>query len=186
MLKITIPSTEIWDDVRQEFAQTKEQSLTLEHSLVSISKWESKWHKPYLGDEQKTRDEIIDYVRCMTITSNVNPDVYNYLTVKNLQDIADYIDNSMTATKFSGPNSKQSGRMVKRKEQFITSELIYYWMISAGVPMECEKWHINRLLTLIRICNIKNSPPKKRSKSDVLRMQAELNASRRKALNSKG
>lgn len=183
MLKITIPATEIWDAEKQEFSYLKEQTLVLEHSLVAISKWESKWHKPYLEeDKERTREQIIDYVRCMTITSNVNPEIYNHLTASNWHDIQEYMNDPMTATKIT--NRKPSGH--NKKGQFITSELIYYWMLSAGIPKDFEKWHINRLFTLIRVCNAENAPKKKRSAKDVMRAQSELNKSRRQAMNSKG
>ena len=179
MLQITIPGVELWDSKNEEFIYGKKQTLCLEHSLVSISKWESKWCKPFLIKEAKTKEEIIDYVRCMTITQNVDPNVYNRLTSKNLTDITKYIDAPMTATTFHNHSSSQN-------KEIITSELIYYWMVSFNIPMECQKWHINRLLTLIRICNIKNSPSKKMSKREISSQYASLNAERKKRLNSKG
>jgi hypothetical protein len=155
MLKITIPPTEQWDESTNEFIYTKAHNLSLEHSLVSISKWESKWNKPFLSKENKSYEETIDYIRCMTLTQNVDPKVYRFLTAKNVTEINRYIDAPMTATWFS--DSKQS----KRTSEQITSELIYYWMIALNIPFECQKWHLNRLLTLIRVCNVKNKPPKK-------------------------
>ena len=180
MLRITIPGTELWDENKQEFLRTKEQTLQLEHSLVSLSKWESKWGKPFLSKRDMSIEESIDYVRCMTITQNVKPEVYNALTAENMKDIADYINSPMTATYFSTnigakPSSEQT-----------TAELIYYWMIALNIPPECQKWHLNRLLTLIRVCEIKNSPPKKMSKREIMSRNAALNAARRKKLNSKG
>ena len=138
-----------------------EQVLQLEHSLVSISKWESKWHIPFLDGKDKTLEQIIDYVRCMTITQNVKPEVYNRLTEDNLKAINDYIENPMTATTFSDINQRPS-------REIITSEIIYYWMVSFNIPFECQKWHLNKLLTLIKVCNIKNSPPKKMSRQEIL------------------
>lgn len=181
MLKITIPAVELWDEARQEFISTKEQTLQLEHSLVSISKWESKWNKPFLSKAEKTYEETLDYIKCMTLTQNVDPEVYNFLTIANIDEINKYIEAPMTATTF--PPDRQS----KGNSEVVTSELIYYWMIALQIPFDkCEKWHLNRLLTLIRVCNIKNSPPKKMSKSEIMRRNAELNAARRKQLNSKG
>ena len=181
MLTITIPAVEGFDEEKQEFVNlTKEQTLQLEHSLVSLSKWESKWCKPFLTNKPKTLEETIDYIKCMTITQNVNPDVYKYLSRDNISKIEAYIDAPMTATTFY--SDSQDGR----GKETITSELIYYWMISLNVPMECQKWHLNRLLTLIRVCNVKNSPPKKMAKGDIMRRNAALNAARRKQLNSKG
>lgn len=180
MLHITIPSTEQWDEAKQEFVYTKERHLQLEHSLVSLSKWESKWGKAFLSSEDKTVEEIIDYVRCMTITQNIDPDTYNYLTVENIRDVDEYINAPMTATHF------YDGSSAKRSREVITAELIYYWMIALNVPFECQKWHLNRLLALIRVCNIKNAPPKKRSEMETRNRYAELNEARRKKLNSKG
>lgn len=180
MLQITIPAVELWDERKQEFVITKEQTLQLEHSLVSISKWESKWCKPFLSKQEKTFEETLDYIKCMTITQNVDPEVYNYLTNKNIEEINKYIDAPMTATYFSDEKNSKTSR-----EQ-VTAELIYYWMIALNIPFECQKWHLNRLLTLIKVCNIKNQPPKKRSKKEIMSRNAALNAARRKQLNTKG
>lgn len=180
MLQITIPATELWDEINERFIRTRKQTLQLEHSLVSISKWESKWCKPFLSTNSKTTEETIDYIRCMTLTQNVNPNVYVALTNENIKQVNNYIEAPMTATTFSEDKSGKTNR------EIITAELIYYWMIALQIPMKCEKWHINRLLTLIRVCNIKNQPPKKRSQGDILRSYAELNAARRKQFNTKG
>lgn len=181
MLPLVIPiSPEGWDEQKQQFVEPKTVTLQLEHSLVSISKWESKWHKSFVSTKDKTEEEILDYIRCMTITQNVNPEVYNYLTEENVDQIKNYIDNPMTATTFPDDKSAKSNREV------ITSEVIYWWMISLNIPMKCEKWHLNRLLTLIRVCNVKNAPPKKTSKRDIMNRNMALNMARRKQLNSKG
>ena len=180
MLRITIPAVEQWDEAKQEFIYTKEQTLSLEHSLVSISKWESKWCKPFLTKQEKTFEETLDYIKCMTLTQNVDPEVYNYLTNENIKEINEYIGAPMTATYFSDEKTSKTSR-----EQ-VTAELIYYWMIALNIPFECQKWHLNRLLTLIKVCNIKNQPPKKRSKKDIMSRNAALNAARRKQLNTKG
>lgn len=180
MLRITVPAAEFFDEVREEFVYTKEVTLQLEHSLVSLSKWESKWNKAFLGRQEKTDEEILDYVRCMTLTQNVDSEVYTRLSAQNYAAINAYIEAPMTATYFS--EDKQS----KGNREVVTSELIYYWMISYNIPVEFQKWHLNRLLTLIRVCNIKNSPPKKRSKRDLMRRNAALNAARRNRLGSKG
>ncbi len=180
MLRITIPAVEQWDEAKQEFIYTKEQTLSLEHSLVSISKWESKWCKPFLTKQEKTFEETLDYVKCMTITQNVDPEVYNYLTNENIKAINEYIESPMTATYFSDEQNSKTSR-----EQ-VTAELIYYWMIALNIPFECQKWHLNRLLTLIKVCSIKNQPPKKRSRKEIMSRNAALNAARRKQLNTKG
>ena len=180
MLRITVPKTELWDEKKEEFIHTKETTLQLEHSLVSLSKWESKWCKVFLSDKEKTNEETIDYIKCMTLTQNVDPEVYNHLTVENLNDIYNYINSPMTATSFSEETPNRIGN-----EQ-ITSELMYYWMVALNIPFECQKWHLNRLITLIRVCNIKNSPPKKMSQSAIMRRNKELNEARKKQLNTKG
>lgn len=180
MLQIVIPAQESWDEVKEEFVTTStKQVLQLEHSLVSISKWESKWCKPFLLNKEKTYEETLDYIKCMTITQNVKDDTYRHLTSSNIQDINEYIENPMTATTFTEFNNGRS-------RETVTSELIYYWMIALNIPMECQKWHLNRLLTLIRVCNIKNTPPKKMNKREIANRYASLNAARRKQFNSKG
>ena len=180
MLRITVPAGELWDEESERFISTKEQTLQLEHSLVSLSKWESKWRKPFLSKTEKTLEETLDYIKCMTITQNVNPEVYKCLTMDNIREVNDYIDAPMTATTFSDDKS------AKKKREIITAELIYYWMIALNIPFECQKWHLNRLLTLVRVCNLKNEPPKKGKNKDIMRRYAELNAANRKRFNSKG
>lgn len=182
MITIVIPASEQWDDDKQEFVYTKEQTLALEHSLVSLSKWESKWNKAFLTKRTKTFEETMDYIRCMTITKNVDADVFNYLTQKNIDDINQYIDSDMSATCFS-EEGRSKGKV--NNEQ-VTSEIIYYWMISLNIPFECQKWHLDRLITLIKVCNIKNAPAKKMSKSDIMSRNAELNAARKKQLKTNG
>lgn len=181
MLTIDVPiSPEGWDDEKQEFVEPKTQRLQLEHSLVSLSKWESKWHKPFYSKKELTAEELLDYIRCMTLTKNVDLDVYNHLTEKNVKEVKDYIEDPMTATTFS---KEDKGR---GNGETVTSELIYYWMIASNIPFECQKWHLNRLITLIRVCGVKNTPPKKRSKRDIMSRNAALNAARRKQMNTKG
>lgn len=180
MLQITIPSRELWDEEHSEFINIKEQVLQLEHSLVSISKWEAKWCKVFLSKKDKTYEEKIDYIKCMTITQNVNPYIYKCLTEENIEQINNYISAPMTATWFSDEKEGPSNR-----EQ-VTSELIYYWMIAFNIPFDCQRWHLNRLLTLIKVCNIKNKDPKKMSKRDIMNRNAALNAARRKQLNTRG
>lgn len=181
MLEIKVNGWEYYDERQDLFIEVPPATLTLEHSLLSISKWESKWHKPYLSEEKKTVTELVDYIRCMTLTQNVNPLTYNNLSDANLKAISEYIDDPMTATTFSDLSNNKG-----RSRRIITSELIYYWMLAYNIPFECQKWHINRLLTLIRVCNIKNNPDKKMSKREIMDQQRTLNAQRRAALNSKG
>jgi hypothetical protein len=180
MLKITIPAQEFWDSQNSMFVNTKEQTLELEHSLVSLSKWESKWCKPFLVNGEKTEEETLDYIKCMTLTRNVDPVIYRFLTADNHKEIRAYIDAPMTATTFPAERTSGGGR------EIVTSELIYYWMFSLGIPLEWEKRHLNRLITLIRVFNIKNAPPKKQSTKDIMSRNAALNAARRKQLNSRG
>lgn len=182
MLQITIPETELFDDVRQEFIYiNKPVTLSLEHSLVSISKWESKWKKPYISQEEKTAEETLDYIRCMTITQNVDPQVYYALSDENLKEIKEYIEDPHTATTFT-----EIGSPRKKSSEGVTSELVYYWMTAYQIPWEAQKWHFNRLMILIKIASIKNSPEKKMSKSEAFRSQRELNALRRAKSKSKG
>lgn len=180
MIQITIPSVELWDEENQVFITSKEYTLQLEHSLVSISKWESKWNKVFLSKEDKTYEETIDYIKCMTITQNIPDEAYRYITENNIKQIEEYISAPMTATWFA----KEKTTGIPREK--VTSELIYYWMISLNIPFECQKWHLNRLLTLIRVCNVKNTPPKKMSKRSLMQRNAALNAARRKQYNTTG
>ena len=180
MLRITIPATEGWDEVNERFIKTNEQTLCLEHSLVSLSKWESKWNKAFLSNKPKTEEEVLDYIKCMTITQNVPPDTYNCLTRENIEEINRYIEAPMTATVITEDGKTTRGR------ETVTAELIYYWMIALQIPWECQKWHLNRLITLVKVCNVKNSPPKKRSARDIMSRNAKLNAARRKQYNSRG
>ncbi len=191
MLTLKIPETELFDETTETFFVAPEVRLQLEHSLVSISKWEAKWNIPYLETSQvklkdRTEEQLLDYIGCMTITQNVNPAVYRRLTADNVQTISDYINAPMTATVFNdhGAGTKSPNREV------ITSEIIYYWMIKLGIPIEFQKWHINRLLALIHVCDLKTQQEigknKKMSTSQTVLQNQALNAARRKALNSKG
>ena len=180
MLQITIKGAELYDENTNRFITTKGATLQLEHSLVSLSKWESKWKTYYLNNENITAEMSIDYVRCMTLTQCVDPKVYNYLTEEDMLKIREYIDDPMTATTFKN-NRRGSNR------QIITAEIIYSWMVSLQIPFDpCQKWHLNRLLTLIRVCDEKNSPKKKMSKRDAMNQQRSLNAARRAKYHTSG
>ena len=181
MLILKVPASEQWDENNQCFIYGDDYTLQLEHSLISLSKWEAKWKKPFISKGNLSNEEILDYIKCMTITQNVPEDVYLRLTLDNYTEVRKYIEDPMTATWFS--NTEKKGKI--NNEQ-ITAELIYYWMIALQIPFECQKWHLNRLITLIRVCNIKNTPPKKMSRTEIARRNAELNAKRRAALNSRG
>jgi len=182
MLHIEVPEREFFDEGTQEFKTTKSITLQLEHSLVSLSKWESKWCKPFLGKDAKTAVETIDYIRCMTITQRVPVETYAALPEEVYGKIDAYINAPMTATWF---NDKQHG---PPSREIITSEVIYYQMIAQNIPMECQKWHLNRLLTLIRVCSIKNQPLNKKggNKRETLNSRNALNQARRNQLNTKG
>lgn len=180
MLKITVPATEFYDEVNQEFISSKEQTIQLEHSLISLSKWESKWKKPFLSKDSKSFEESVDYIKCMTITQNVPDATYGALNSYHIEAVNRYIEDSMTATVFSDPKKKVTGR------EIITAEIIYYWMIAMNIPFECQKWHLNRLLTLINVCSIKNQPQKKMSKRELMARNRALNESRKRSLNTKG
>jgi len=180
MLELTIPEIDLYDDKTQTFIHYDSVDVQLEHSLLSISKWESKWHKVFLSKDAKTEEETIDYIRCMLLTPNIDPEMLKYLPLEAAKKINEYIEDPMTATWFSD-KGKQGG-----SREIITSELIYYWMISLQIPFECENWHLNRLLTLIHVCDVKNSPKKKMSKADLMRRNTALNNARRAKYNTKG
>lgn len=174
MLSITIPGREWFDEEKNEFVTTKSTNIQMEHSLLSLHEWEKKWKKPFFSDKEKTTEEVLDYFRCMTLTPDVGDDIFRGLTNENIETIRNYINDSMTATTFSDRENRKFNR------EIITSEIIYYWMISLNIPVEFERWHLNSLITLIRVCNVKNQPPKKMSKNEVLNHYSALNASRRK------
>lgn len=180
MLTIIVPNVEVFDEQSQEFTTKDDVTLELEHSLVSLSKWESKYEKPFLGEEEKSTEEVLDYIKLMTLTSNPPKDIFSKLSKDNITEINVYIDAKMTATWFSeSPGAPKS-------KDVITAELIYYWMISFNIPFECERWHLNRLFTLIRVCNIKQSKPKKMSRSEIAARNRELNEQRRAQLGTSG
>lgn len=181
MLQIIVPACEMYDEETNSFINTKETVLKLEHSLLSISKWESKWCKPFLAKNKqdvRTQEELLSYVKCMTLNT-VSEDVYKALTRDNMQAINEYVGSPMTATTINYRGSQGINR------EIVTSELIYYWMIAYGIPFECEKWHLNRLIKLIQVCEAKNNP-KKMSRSELLAQNRALNRARRKSLNTRG
>lgn len=171
-----------WDPKKEEFVTVPYQKscdLNLEHSLISISKWESKWHVPFITSE-KSEEQTLDYIKCMTINQNVQDSVYGYLTAEDIKTISEYINNPMTATTVNNISEK------RRSRQIVTSEVIYSWMVGLQIPFECEKWHLNRLTTLIEVCNANNTPPKKMSKDEVIARNKALNEARRAKYNTKG
>jgi hypothetical protein len=180
MLELIILPVELYDEEKSIFVTSAKQILHLEHSLVSLSKWEAKWCKPFLVKGDKTIEESIDYIRCMTITQNVDPNSYSYISQDNIKSVSLYIEAPMTATTFANNDKKSINR------EIITSEIIYYWMIALNIPFECQKWHLNRLLTLINVCNIKNQPVKKINKNELFARNRSLNEARKLALKTEG
>lgn len=180
MLPITIPGMECWDEKNEEFVTINETNIVIEHSLASISEWEAKYKKPFL-DSDKTNSEIIDYIRIMTIFPEEKPDisVYMQMTREQIHAISAYMKDSHTATWFREEQKTH-------KKEVVTSEIVYYWMFSNQIPIECQYWNFNRLITLIRVFDSKNKPPKKMSQSELCRRNSALNAVRRKKLNSRG
>lgn len=180
MYSLVIPKGEWFDESKQEFISNKHDiTLKLEHSLISLSKWESKWKKPFLNTDKKTKEEKIDYIRCMTLTQNVNPEVYYLIGESQINEIDQYINDPMTATTFS--DKEKPGR-----KEIITAEIIYYWMTCYNIPFECERWHLGRLITLVRVCAAKNAPEKKMSAKDIMNRNRSLNQMRRAQLHSRG
>lgn len=184
-IKIEVEAVTLFNEITQRFIEVKPTTLTLEHSLIAISKWESKYHIPFLKGDEKTPEQIDYYFKCMTINQNVDPNVYNAITATQKKEILDYIHDPMTATWF-GDDKNKPGKGRGRKAEVITSELIYYWMVALQIPSEYEKWHLNRLLTLIQVCNSYNQPPKKMSKSEIIRNNDALNAARRAKMHTRG
>ena len=180
MLQVTIPGVEYYDDETETFIETKGQVLSLEHSLISLAKWESKWKKPFLSKDPRTIEESVDYIRCMTLTQNVNPEVYDHIPQSVMRQVDDYISDSMTATWFNTRQQRRTNREV------ITAEIIYYWMVALNIPFECQKWHLNRLITLVQVCNIKNEPEKKMNRRQTLENNRALNEARRQKIQTKG
>ena len=180
MLKIVVPGTEYFNEEDETFETVGDFDLELEHSLISLSKWESKYQKPFLVRSEKTPEEIMGYVEAMIISPIYPPDIFVRLSKDNVRQINDYIESKESATTF--------GLMPERKGpgEVITSELIYYWMVAFNIPFECESWHLNRLFSLIRICNIKNSKPRKMSRHEISSRNRELNAIRRAQYGTSG
>lgn len=182
MLKIIVPGKELYDESTNSFIETKETVLQLEHSLISLSKWEMKWHKPFMSDKDKTNEEILDYIKCMTVNQVSDENIYFNLTEENVKEIHDYIHDPMTATTIK---RSENTRKTTKKE-IITNEIIYYWMLELGIPSEYEKWHLNRLLTLIEVASIKKAPPKKRSSKDTIANYKQINELRKKQWGTTG
>lgn len=187
MLILKLEGEEYWDEKNERFHYTDPVEVKLEHSLVSINKWESKFHVPFLGREhEKTQEEVVEYIKFMILSKNIDDEIiYRIVTSKScMEKIKAYMDDTMTATTFS--KKQQAQARINQGGEYITAELIYYWMVSLQIPFECEKWHINKLLTLIQVCNLKNTPPKKMSQSEIHAQNRALNAARRAKYHTKG
>lgn len=181
MLQITTPARELWDEKAEQFIYVKPYTLQLEHSLVSISKWETKWHKAFLGKKKKTDEETLDYIRCMTVNQNVPREVYYSLSPNNIEEILAYINDPMTSVHFP-----ENSSISPKSKDVVTSEVIYNWMIVLNIPIEFQKWHLNRLFALIRVYEMKNAPKKKRSRKEILLENSEINERRLKEWNTRG
>lgn len=178
MLEIELEELEAWDDKKQEFVVLKNEVVCLEHSLKSISEWEAKWKVPFLDTTPRTKQMILDYVSCMVV-SEVPKGFLERLKTRDFSRIQEYIDDSRTASWISSEDNTNDGSKV-------TSELIYYWMVTAGIPFSAEEWHLNRLMMLIKIYGEKNKPEKKRSREDILERNRELNEKRRREMGTNG
>lgn len=181
MLTIVIEGEELFDNEKQEFIHAELATIELEHSLVSLSRWESKWEKPFLSDVPKTAEEAFSYIEMMTLTPNVPPEVYQHLTDANIKTINEYIENKNTATWFTDIPGQ-----AKRNTEIVTAEIIYYWMAALDISWECQNWHLNKLITLIRVINQKNAPPKKMSRQEAAARQRQLNEQRRAQYGTNG
>ena len=180
MLQITIPAARMWDEVKEEFVYAEEVTLELEHSLVSLSKWESKHHKAFLTKKEKTAEEHLDYIKCMTLTEDVPDEVYARLTQENIDQIVAYIEDPMSATYFFDDKKQSPSRDV------MTAEYIYYCMFANNIPLDFENRHLNQLIAIIKMCALKSSPPKKMSKSDIANRHRQINAANRAKYHTKG
>lgn len=182
MLTIVVEKTEFFDDKNQEFIDVEGATFDLEHSLVSLSKWESIWEKPFLGPEEKTNEETFSYIECMCLTDNIPSSTFRNLSDNNVKAINEYVNKKMTATWFSKKKAGPPGR-----KEIITAEIIYFWMVAQNIPIECENWHLNRLLTLVEVVSEKSNPNKKKmSRREVAAQQRMLNQQRQAQLGTKG
>lgn len=179
MLELKIYKPEVYNEATNEFSKPFAGLLRLEHSLRSVSKWESKWEIPYLGDKEKTDEQTLDYIRCMS-EDNVDDEILSYLSNADLLVISNYINAKMTATWFSEKKNQP------RSREIITSEVMYYWMVALQIDFQCQDWHLNRFLTLVKVANEKNQPEKKMSKSELAARNRELNAQRKAQMKTRG
>lgn len=181
MLKLVVTGDELYDEETSQFIYRDGFTLELEHSLVSLSKWEQRFMKPFLTSGDKTKEETLAYVEAMILNDDYPENFLEYLGAEHLRLIEEYIDSPATATTFSDLKEK-----TPKTRQVITSELVYFWMISHEIPFECQYWHLNRLFTLIRVCNTKNAKQKPMSKSEIAARNRALNAERKAKLGTNG
>lgn len=187
MIEITIPKGQIVDDeTGNVYRAEKDWTLVLEHSLISVQKWEAKWHVAFLNRGTRTFEQTIDYLRCMTLTPNVPEEIYYCIPEKEMKKVLDYVDDPMTATRVNDDSESQRGFGRKIGREVVTAEVIYYWMISLNIPAEYKKWHLNQLLTLIRVINAKNQPKKKRRMKDVLEEYRAINEANKARFHTEG
>ena len=180
MLEIITKEDEFYQPNINKFIQIPSCTLTLEHSLISLAKWESRWQIPYFDNNKKTTAQDLDYIRCMVIGNVKNEHVFETLSVEDIIRIKEYIASPMTATTF-----QKKSRGNSRKE-IMTAEVIYAHMFAHNIPIECQKWHLNRLLTLLRVCDLQNAPKEKMSKKQTALWNAQQNEARRAKYNTRG
>lgn len=181
MLTLTIPGIELgFNDATSEFVYSEETVIELEHSLISVSKWESIWEKPFLSSSNHTSEQIYSYIEAMTLTPDVPPEVYQRLTTQHFEQINAYIDAKMTATWFSEEGNN------RRSREIVTAEIIYFWMVANKIPKDCENWHLNRLITLVKVISQKNSPPKKMSQAEIAKRNRMINEKRLAEMQTSG
>ena len=179
MLQIIIKPVQLFDEEHSLFIMSKEYKLSLEHSLISLSRWESKWHKAFLTKALKTDEETLDYIKCMTMNKDIDEEAYNLITPDYMEIVNKYIADPVTATTFMKEDKKGG-------QEIVTSELIYFWIVNYSIPFECEKWHLNRLITSIEVCAIKTQPKKKMSQRALLNRNRMINEQRLKQYNTTG
>lgn len=180
MLRIEIGGSEYYDEVENRIIKIPAKVACLEHSLRSIAKWESKWNVPFLSNKEKTREQSIDYIRCMETTGRTDLSFIDYITQEQINQISEYINANMTATTINRRGSKRQSR------EIVTAEIVYFWMIQYEIPSEYDKWHFNRLLTLIEVCSIKSGPQQKMGHKEQMAQQRALNEARRAQYKTRG
>lgn len=180
MLRIAIGGNEYYDERENRIIEIPAKVVCLEHSLRSIAKWESKWNIPFLSNKEKTREQSVDYIRCMETTGRIDLSFMDLITPEQTKRVSEYINANMTATTITHRGGRKPSR------EIITAEILYYWMIQYGIPSEYDKWHLNRLLTLIEVCSIKSGPQQKMGHKEQMAQQRALNEARRAQFKTRG